>query len=390
MGENFAFFLPVMMASFGVVFLAMTHWQVPSAKLWSAAFFCAAGGFATPLGFAALPGTIWGILAELLFLSGFLLFSQALMQRWRPGWLLRARISIWLSSLLISGAAIALDDLVVELVVSDLSCFLLIALPLIAGRKHLHLWRDRALFAATTFVALDNLIRGSTVSFTTSASGSFFDSEYAYLMQALACVFGLFLALAALAAMMLDLLERYQRDALVDPLSGLLNRRGFDHRVKELVRERTSGSVVVCDIDRFKNVNDKFGHNHGDRVIALLADILRTTAPPDTVAARFGGEEFVLFIPNMPPARAFAFANKVRETFTDAAYSELDIPCELSASFGIAHAGRGELTIDAVIGRADEALYQAKAEGRNRVCLYRPAPVTEDFIATYSKLAAYR
>src|SRR3546814_6778243 len=89
-----------MMASFGVVFAFVWTLGIRAAGYWSAAYLCVAGGFAVPAGFALLPTPLWGFVADLLFASGFLLFSQALLERWRPNWLLRARIAIWALSML--------------------------------------------------------------------------------------------------------------------------------------------------------------------------------------------------------------------------------------------------------------------------------------------------
>lgn len=375
MGENFAFFLPIMMASFGVVFGFVWSLRVRAAGFWSGAFFCVAGGFAVPLAFAAWPSAIWGLVADLLFASGFLLFSQALLERWRPSWLLPVRVGIWSLSLLLCAFAIAIGSLPLELVASDFGCFLLVALPLIAGKDHLGDWSDRTLFAATTLVALDNLIRGSTVPLTLSG-GSFQNSDYAFLMQALACIFGLFLALSALAANMLDLLARYQRDALHDPLSGLFNRRGFEEAIAGAITGRSrkwpvEGSLIVCDIDHFKAINDDYGHALGDRVIVALAGILTRFAPAGAVTARFGGEEFVLFLPDTNAAWAAGIANAIRESLALEVAGQFSLPRPLTASFGLSTVQRGDASIHDAIARADAALYEAKARGRNRVCVRR-------------------
>ncbi|PNP97804.1 diguanylate cyclase [Sphingobium sp. SA916] len=377
MGENFAFFLPVMMASFGVVFAFVWTLRVRAAGYWSAAFFCVAGGFAVPAGFALVPTPLWGFLADLLFASGFLLFSQALLERWRPNWLLRVRIAIWALSVMLCAVSLMLDNLPFELAASDFGCFLLIGLPLIAGRDRLDNWSDRTLFGAATLVALDNLIRGSTVPLTLSGS-SFLSSDYAFLMQALACVLGLFLALAALAANMLDLLARYQRDALHDPLSGLLNRRGFDDAIGQRARKLpTQGSLIVCDIDHFKSINDAHGHALGDRVIVTLARILVQFAPAEAITARFGGEEFILFLPDADAARAATVANDIRESIAQEVARQLGLSRPLTASFGLSAVQPGDAAIHDAIARADAALYEAKTHGRNRVCVRRALAVPD-------------
>ena len=369
MGENFAFFLPIMMASFGVAFLIVWGWGARGAGWWAGAFFSVAGGFAVPVAFQALPTHLWGLVADLLFATGFLLFSQALLDRWRTNWVLPLRIAIWASSILICGIALSMDDVPLELVSSDFGCFLLISIPLIAGRGQLRSWADRALYAATILVALDNLLRGSSVSFTLPGGVPFRDSQYAFLMQALACMFGLFLALSALAATMQDVLARYRHDAHVDPLSGLLNRRGFEEAV---ARYHASGSLIACDIDHFKRVNDTHGHALGDRVIVALSDALRALAPADAIIARFGGEEFILFLPGADPAMATGVADAIRLRFAEQAASRLGLVGPLTASFGLTSLHRADRSIHDAIGRADSALYEAKEKGRNRVAI-RPA-----------------
>lgn len=368
MGQNFAFFLPVMMAGFGLAFLLVWIWGARGAGYWSAAFFCVAGGFAIPAANAVLPAFHWGFAADLLFASGFLLFSQALLERWRPGWLLPTRIAIWTLSVAISGIALLLNNLPLELVASDFGCFLLIALPLVAAKPRKRPWPDRILFVAVILVALDNLLRGSTVQFTLSPGSGFQSSEYAFLMQALACIFGMFLALTALAASVSDVLTRYRDDAHRDPLTALLNRRGFEQR--SALRPGV-GSVIVCDIDHFKMVNDSHGHALGDRVIVALASILRAQAPEDAIVARFGGEEFVMVLPGWDAARAAELAERIRLQFGDEVASRLDIHSPLTASFGLSIRKAGDHSIHDAVARADAALYEAKRLGRNRVCVQR-------------------
>lgn len=372
MGENFAFFLPIMMASFGVAFLIVWSWRVQAAGLWSAAFFCVAAAFSMPAGFSLFPTPLWRVLADLGFATGFLLFSEALLKRWRPGWMLAARLAIWGLSVLLCTLAITFDHLRLELVASDFSRFLLIGLPLIVAKGHLHRGADRTLFAAAALVALDNLIRGSSLPLTLTDQSDFSGSYYAFLMQAVASIFGLFLALAALATQVTDVLARYQRDAMIDPLSGLLNRRGFEDAVARLAARRArGGSLIVCDIDHFKAVNDQFGHALGDRVIHALAVILNQAAPVGALAARFGGEEFVLFLPEADAAHAAEIANGVRERFAQEVGARLGIAHALTASFGLSTVQRADRSIHDTIARADEALYDAKAKGRNRVCVRR-------------------
>jgi diguanylate cyclase (GGDEF)-like protein len=380
-GANFAFFLPIMMAAFGIAFLFMWRCGARAAAWWSAGFFSVAAGFAMPFLTLVLPWRGWAYVADIVFANGFLLFGQALLARWRPGWLLGARLAIWAGSLLACMAAIEARDLAVELVASDMGCFLLIAIPLIAAKGRLRAVSDRVLLLAGISVSLDCLSRASTVAWTLNPGSSFSSTQYAFLMQALACMFGLFLALAALAACVSDMLARHVHDAQVDPLTSLLNRRGFEKRLDESGERSATGSIVVCDIDHFKAVNDMHGHAEGDRVIVTLADTLRLTAPAGALVARFGGEEFVLFLPGLSVARAAAWANEARGLFADEAGPALGLGRVLTASFGVSSRHPGDGSIHDAIDRADLALYEAKRQGRDRVCVQRAWEAKDEQVA---------
>lgn len=370
MGEKFAFFLPVMMASFSCAFLIMWRWGACEAKWWSAGYASAALGFATPLADAVLPLSFWPYFADICFASGFLFFGQALVMRWRPGWMLQTRLAIWATSVGLSWIAVFRGDLPLELVTSDFGCFLLITLALVAARGRLRAPVDQLLFIAALLPALDNLARGSTISLTLNGTG-LYASEYGFLMQALACLFGLFMALAALAACVSDMVSGYRDDALLDPLTGLRNRRGFDAQIAAMGERAKDACVILCDIDHFKAVNDMHGHAEGDRVIVALANALRALAPADAVTARFGGEEFVILLPGYSVSGAAILANRMRAHFSDEIGPRLHLGRVLTASFGVADRRPGDGTVHDAIDRADLSLYEAKREGRDRVCLHR-------------------
>lgn len=372
-----------MMAGFGIAFLIIWGWGAREAGWWSGGFFSVTGGFAVPVAFAAYPTHVWGIVADLMFATGFLFFSQALLDRWRRNWMLTLRWSIWGLSLCLCALGLVLGNVPFELVASDIGCFLLISIPLIVARGQLRSWPDRALYAAATLIALDNLLRGSSVSFTLPDGVELRDSQYAFLMQALACIFGLFLALSALAASMRDVLARYRHDAHVDPLSGLLNRRGFEEAVARLQRrDAMGGSLIACDIDHFKVVNDSHGHDMGDQVIISLAQTLRLLAPADAVVARFGGEEFILLLPGIDPAAAGGIADAMRLRFAEQAAPRLGLPGILTASFGLTTLHCADRSIHDAIARADSALYEAKGSGRNRLCIRRALAMPDMVPAT--------
>jgi len=154
-----------------------------------------------------------------------------------------------------------------------------------------------------------------------------------------------------------------------DPLSGLANRRGFDRLADAaLDRARRSGlpiAAALFDLDHFKRVNDTFGHATGDGVIAAFAAALRATAPGAAVIARQGGEEFVMLIEGATSRSAWLAAEAVR--IRTAAGLGADLPA-MTVSAGVAQLHPGEGLSD-LLRRADQATYQAKNTGRDRICL---------------------
>lgn len=175
---------------------------------------------------------------------------------------------------------------------------------------------------------------------------------------------------------------RAERLAQMDPLTGLNNRRAFYDKTGALwshaIRHGHPTSVMLLDIDLFKQVNDAYGHAHGDEVLKATAAILRQSIRLGDVLARWGGEEFIVFLPETDREEATKLAERLR-----AAIAGMRVPNEagasaVTASFGIAQRMLPQLTLDALIACADDCLYQSKQQGRNRVtaCPAEPAPVS--------------
>ncbi|KRG38388.1 diguanylate cyclase [Stenotrophomonas pictorum JCM 9942] len=150
-----------------------------------------------------------------------------------------------------------------------------------------------------------------------------------------------------------------------DPLTGLPNRRALAAAMSASIERAVEGppAVAIVDIDHFKRVNDIHGHSEGDRVLTELADVLRAQFAGRGMAARFGGEEFVILMPGTPLHQAELQCHYLRE-----AVRLLPIGLPLSVSIGLAAHRAGETPAD-TLRRADAALYQAKAQGRDRVVL---------------------
>ena len=368
MGDHFAFLLPATFWVFGCTFLIVWRVGMRPALLWGAAYLCAGTGFTASMWPAPLPEVARALSAEVLFIAAFFLFGEALVARTGGSVLRRLRLGVALTGFALTTAAIARGDLRAELLLSDLSCALLLALGL-AGMRGASRLADRALFAAACLVVTETVVRGATVFITVNPDGtSFLATTYAFLMQACAGVIGVVFALAALAALTSDLIDRYRDEALTDPLSGLLNRRGFAAAVARAVpAEHGGGSLVTCDIDHFKQVNDRFGHAAGDRVIADFARIIRDRAPSHAIAARMGGEEFAIYLPGIGTAEATRFANSVRLAFSASDHTVVQMAAPLTASFGLAAVEPDDAGLTRASARADAGLYHAKTGGRDRV-----------------------
>jgi diguanylate cyclase len=169
-------------------------------------------------------------------------------------------------------------------------------------------------------------------------------------------------------------LERARGEALLDPMTGIFNRRGFEQKLQALITgNRTSDDthcLVMLDIDHFKKVNDTHGHLMGDRVIQAVGEILRVSVTQEAhAAARYGGEEFAILMPSASVDQSASLAESVRERTKAIKIRKRDtqeVLFSVTLSGGVASLQPGD-DAAALIARADAALYQAKQTGRDRV-----------------------
>lgn len=162
-----------------------------------------------------------------------------------------------------------------------------------------------------------------------------------------------------------------QRMAITDMLTGLLNRRGFSELGKrEVDRYRRYGhplSMIMLDIDNFKTVNDSYGHAFGDEVLRALTDSCTASIRKLDIVGRYGGDEFVILLPETDLPTAAAVARRIHQCFSETAFSTQEGRIYLTASLGVAKATKGTRNLDELIIHADTALYTSKEKGRNRV-----------------------
>lgn len=172
--------------------------------------------------------------------------------------------------------------------------------------------------------------------------------------------------------------EEYKRLASIDSLTGVINRREFMKRAKMEVarRLRHQGelSVMLLDVDYFKQVNDNHGHPAGDRVLKFVAQAIVSALREEDILGRIGGEEFAVLLPSTDEPSAGATAERVRSAIENLRIQIGEKEIMVTISIGISGFAAGDLSIEPAMVRADRALYQAKEQGRNRVC---SQPVSE-------------
>ena len=193
---------------------------------------------------------------------------------------------------------------------------------------------------------------------------------FAPLLYAFALVF----LLMALTKERAESNQRYA--ATIDPLTGIPNRRGLCERAERLIarsrRDQSPLTLLLFDLDRFKSINDRFGHRTGDAVLALFARSCTQSLRPLDLLGRIGGEEFVALLPGISTENAIAVAERIRSSFSGAAVDVGGQPVGATVSVGLASTAQGGYDFDSLYAIADAALYRAKQKGRNRAEAGRP------------------
>ena len=224
-------------------------------------------------------------------------------------------------------------------------------------------------YKTPSFLSCPVIVGSRTIgvmSFTDRASGEPFDQQSFELFEAIAPQ----LAVAIDHAVLKEKAGEFEQLSVTDALTGLLNRRYIEARLAEEVkRSNRHGfpmSFMMLDVDHFKSYNDQFGHPAGDEALKLVGHVIRETLRGADVAARFGGEEFSILLPQTSGEEAIAIAERIRINLEEARFPHRSV----TASIGVASCS-AELCVSAdLISAADKALYEAKRQGRNRVLAF--------------------
>ncbi|WP_156495048.1 GGDEF domain-containing protein, partial [Oleiphilus sp. HI0128] len=180
--------------------------------------------------------------------------------------------------------------------------------------------------------------------------------------------------------------NRLELASTTDSLTTLFNRRHFESRLhielKRAERHRRELSVILCDLDRFKSINDNYGHKTGDECLRHAAVILKNTITRSgDIIARYGGEEFIILLVDTSLNEAEHVANTLCQEFSNSAFESNGNIIEFTASFGVSSLSqKSPKTADELVTRADIAMYEAKNNGRNQVKLWNNpgAPTTPE------------
>ncbi len=177
-----------------------------------------------------------------------------------------------------------------------------------------------------------------------------------------------------------------KRLSIIDPLTGLHNRRHFEaEAAKEIKRAERSNlplSIIMMDIDHFKKINDQYGHVCGDQVLTKIAAVSLHALRSTDLHGRYGGEEFVFFLPETHLSGARELAERLRKAFADLTFEKTGRSFSVTASFGIYERKGKEHSLETFLERCDHALYEAKKRGRNCAVAWSPPPTKDSRIGS--------
>ncbi len=187
-------------------------------------------------------------------------------------------------------------------------------------------------------------------------SPNYFSYDNYKLLQVLSTHIGLAISNASLHAAV-------RRMVITDNLTGLHTRHYLNERIQSRQRKDPFGSLVLVDIDHFKKVNDTYGHQIGDRILIAVSDVIRSCIRDSDIAARWGGEELAVYLPQIRAEQAYRIAERIRSWVEEKTDPSVTVSCGVSEWMF----EDDKVSVESLFYRADMALYEAKNNGRNRI-----------------------
>ncbi len=373
-----------------LVAAAMTLWERKAQAqrsrelgLWAAAYGVFVVGCVLSMNRAHFPGVSGPAISNVVMILGYLLVLQGALaldgREMRP-----APIAGLLAA--IGAAWFAAGTGAVSLFWNHVSAF---PIAVICALTAMTLWRSRTVrklrsrpVAVAVFVchSLFYAARTFIVPIVTAIHGDAVLPVVAEITMYEAVLFSVAMAMSLLALVREEDRARLLATTRTDFLTELHNRQGFfELAPKRLSQagETASHSLLAIDLDHFKAINDRYGHEAGDSVLKLFAGVARDIAGPEAMSARLGGEEFAILLPNRTVAEARTVAEDVAGHFAEAAAQGDGLAIPATVSIGIAAASGQEADLVALLAAADRALYQAKMAGRNRIEVAKSALVAD-------------
>lgn len=373
-----------------LVAAAMTLWERKAQALrsrelglWATAYGVFAAGCVLAMNRAQLPGVAGPAVSNVVMMLGYLLVLRGALaldgRELRPALialLLAAIGATWFAA----GAGAA------SLLWNHASAF---PIALASALTALTLWRSstvrklRSRPVAVAVFACHSLFyaaRSLVVPIVTAISGDGVLPVVAEITMYEAVLFSVAMAMSLLALVREEDRARLLATTRTDFLTELHNRQGFfELAPKRLSRagKDASHALLAIDLDHFKAINDRYGHDAGDSVLKLFGSIARDAAGPAALSARLGGEEFAILLSNTAAAEAHAVAEEIARRFAEAAARSEGLAIPATVSIGVAEARGQEADLTALLAAADRALYRAKMAGRNRIEIARPVRVAK-------------
>jgi len=358
----------------GLLMLAWRREQNSSALLWwGAAYVLAALSFALVSARGRIPDVLSTELGNSALLLGYAVLiagTRAFNGRETPPTVFLIAPLIWLTAMRIPAvqADIALRIIIITLCQCGMMSYVIYEFWRERAEPLLSRWPTIVVLVSHLIVLGLRLPAALLTPMTTTAD--FFQSPTFGVM-----VFVTVLYTITFAFLLLSMVKergelRHKTAALIDPLTGLANRRAFlgdaEHFMALGPQHGESLTVMLADLDRFKAVNDQFGHAVGDRVLQIFAETITGALRATDLSGRLGGEEFAFLMPRTNAAEAQRIAERIRIQFAEAARKVDGDAVDATVSVGVATATMPAQLSD-LVAAADDALYRAKAEGRNRV-----------------------